>query len=178
MKITLQPLPIESLIVSPEQLAPRSPGTHVSGVINKIAVALGRRDNDFSLDDLNHFALLGRVFEVVLAQTLFKPPEYQRVGEIECDGVIGSPDAFNHIHGRVAEFKCTWKSSKRSIQEFREYLWQIMSYCYMTQVLEAELVILHICGNWTPPVPVLRHYLIKFTKPELIQNWQMIQRNR
>lgn len=177
MRVHSLPIAIENLIVSPEQLAPRTPGRHVSGVINYLSRSLGRRDNHFTLIDLEHFALLGRVFEVVLSQTMFKPPRYERLGEIERDGIIGSPDAFDCVDNRVAEFKCTWKSSAHDIMEFREYLWQIQSYCYMTETLEADLVILHICGNWKPPVPVIKHYRITFTEPELKQNWHMITSN-
>lgn len=177
MRVHSLPIAIENLIVSPEQLAPRTPGRHVSGVINYLSRSLGRRDNHFTLIDLEHFALLGRVFEVVLSQTMFKPPRYERLGEIERDGIIGSPDAFDCVDGKVVEMKCTWTSSSTDIIEKREYFWQLMSYCYMTECTEAILAVLYICGDWKPPVPCLRQYNITFTQAELRQNWEMILRN-
>ena len=179
MKLTATDVDISTLIISPEQEAPRTAGCHVSAVINYLAVQLGRRDNAFSRDDLDHFALLGRLFEVVLAATMFPPPRYERLGELVVDDVIGSPDAYDTVDDKVVEIKATWRSSKHDIVSRREYFWQLMAYCYMTQTLKATLVVLYVCGKWGGSItPEMKRYEIKFTPAELQQNWQMICRNR
>ena len=178
MKITEHSVDISSLIISSEQEAKRSIGAHVSGIINHISIALGRRDNDFSRSDLDLFAMLGRIFEVVLAQSMFRPPRYERLGEIEVDGIIGSPDAYDTEEDLVVEIKCTWKSSKHDVRSFREYWWQVMSYCYMMNTARAELVVLYVCGNYSPPVPKVKCYSVEFTQAELRDNWRMMQANK
>lgn len=175
MKLTERIIDITELAVSPEQEAPRTDGCHVSSIINYISASLGRRENTFSRDDLNLFALLGRVFEVVLAKTLFPSPRYERLGELECDGIIGSPDAFDTEEMAVVEMKATWKSSKREIESFSEYWWQLKSYCKMTQTKRAVLVVFFVCGNYAPPVPQLRCWEAEFTASEIEGNWEMIK---
>lgn len=163
--------------ISHEQSQPRTAGTHVSSIINAIAVNIGRRDNDFSRADLDAFAVLGRIFEHVLAQTILRPPRYVRPGELECDGIIGSPDAVDTEDPAVVEIKVTWKSSLRCIEDFREYWWQIKSYCWMLGVTRARLYVLYVCGDWRPPVPQWRCWEVTFTDLELRENWMMMVNN-
>lgn len=178
MKLTERTIDISGLAISPEQEAPRSEGCHVSSIINYLSTSLGRRENTFTRADLDLFAILGRVFEVVLARTMFPPPRYVRLGELECDGIIGSPDAFDCEDMAVVEMKATWKSSSREIESFSEYWWQLKSYCKLTQTTKATLVVFFVCGNWKPPVPQLRCWDATFTDAEIAENWAMITRNK
>jgi len=179
MKLTATDVDISTLIISPEQEAPRTAGCHVSAVINYLAVQLGRRDNAFSRDDLDHFALLGRLFEVVLAATMFPPPRYERLGELVVDDIIGSPDAYDTETDTVVEIKCTWRSSNKDIvTEFRSYWWQIMSYCYMMGSTKAILVVLYVNGDYRPTIPQVKRWDVVFTDAELRDNWAMMIRNK
>lgn len=178
MKLTTTEISLESLILSPEQLSERTPGTHVSAIIHRISESIGRRKGDFSESDLDQFAAIGRLWEAQLALSLFPPPRYIRLGELECDGIIGSPDAYDTQDQAVIEMKVTWKSAKRPIEEFREYWWQAQSYCHITQTCRAILPVLFVCGDYKPPVPVFRQYKALFTPQELRSNWEMMLRNR
>lgn len=165
-----------SLVLSEEQLASRSPGLHVSSIINHISTTLGRRDNDFTEAELNRFATIGRLWEAQLAQALFRPPRYERIGELEKDGIVGSPDALDLEDLAVMEFKVTWKSAKRPIESFREFWWQQMAYCAMTGFERSRLYVFYVCGNYAPPVPFAKAYNAAFTAQELRANWDMLCR--
>lgn len=65
----------QALILSEEELAPRSPGLHVSEILRHIDQQLGKNaKNDFTEADLGRFALVGRLWEAQLAAAAFKPP--------------------------------------------------------------------------------------------------------
>ena len=167
------------LPISEEQLAPRSLGLHVSQIINNISTTIGRRDNDFTRDDLDAFAVVGRLFERILAETIFRPPRYVRPGEITVDDIIGSPDAVDCDDGAVVEIKATWKSSKRGIDTLREYWWQQMAYCHMLGVNVSKLYVFYVCGDWSPPKPSWppKAWEAEFSGHELKDNWAMLKRN-
>lgn len=180
MKLEEVPVEVEELIVSPEQTAVRTEGYHVSGIIRKLYASIKPPDSTFTEAHLSRFALLGRLFEYLLALSMFRPPRYERLGELEVDGIIGSPDAYDTEEGVIVEIKVTWKSSRRDITavEFWPYWKQIMAYCYMAQVRRAVLIVLFICGDWKPMAPQLRRWNIEFTQAELNECWAMLQANK
>jgi len=181
-KVKLRELSVDVadfLPISEEQLAPRSLGLHVSQIINYISTTIGRRDNDFTREDLDAFAVVGRMFERILAETIFRPPRYIRPGEITMDGITGSPDAVDCDDGAVVEIKASFKSSKHDIQTFREYWWQQMAYCHMLDVNVSKLYVFYVNGDYSPPKPTWppRAWEAEFGKHELRDNWAMLVRN-
>lgn len=177
MKVTEREIDLTTLAVSSEQSASRTRGTHVSDIIGYMKRQL-EKGGKFTESDLEQFGAIGRLWERVVADVLFRPPRYERIGEVEQDGIIGSPDAIDTVEWRVMEFKATWKSGSRKIEEFREYLWQVQSYCHMLGMCRATIIVLFVCGNYRPPVPYSRQFDIVFTPAELKQNWAMIQTNQ
>ena len=177
MKLTERILDLSQLVLSSEQTQVRSGGIHVSSVIRHISKQIGRqKENTFTEADLDKFALVGRLWEAQLAAAMFQPPRYERIGEIEKDGIIGSPDAIDTVDWAVMEFKVTWKSAKRDIAEFHNYWRQIKAYCAMVGCVRAKLAVFYVCGNYSPPVPIAREYSVIFTPAELNDNWAMLQR--
>lgn len=178
MKIEVMDVDIADLgTISQEQLAVRTPSQHVSSVINYIMTTAGMRDNVFSRNDLDLFAIIGRLWEQQLANAKFCAPRYIRPGEIDCDSIIGSPDAVDVDLACVAEFKATWKSSNRKIDsDFIHWLWQTKAYCHMLGLNRTMLFVLFVCGGWRPPVPIIRAYDITYTDRELKDNWNMLLR--
>lgn len=179
MKLTELTVDVADLgYISQEQFQPRSVGLHVSSIINYISTTMGRRDNDFDRSDLDAFAVVGRMFERILADTIFQPPRYVRPGEIEVDDIIGSPDAIDLDDPAIVEIKATWKSSKRPIDTLREYFWQVQAYCHMTGLMKARLYVFYVCGDWSPPRPTWppKAWQIEFSKSELEGNWAMLKR--
>jgi hypothetical protein len=181
MRLTELEVDIADILISDEQSQPRSVGLHVSSIINYILTTTGLSDkrNDFDDDDLNMFAIVGRLWEQMLANILFKPPRYQRPGEIECDGIYGSPDAVDCDDACLMEFKVTWKSSSRPIESsaFIKYIAQVKAYCHMLGLSKVRLYVFFVCGNWKPPIPQFKAWEIEFSRAELKTNWDMIVRN-
>ena len=179
MKVTELTVDVADLAqISQEQFQPRSAGLHVSQIIRHIVTTSGLAEvNDFTEDDLNMFAIIGRLWEEMLARTLFKPPRYQRPGEIECDGIFGSPDAVDTDDCCLMEFKVTWKSSNRAIESFFKYMLQVKAYCHMLGLTKVRLYVFYVAGNWRPPIPQLKAWELEFAPHELKDNWRMLVQN-
>jgi len=178
VRLSERTVSMSDLVLSPEQNAVRSSGIHVSAVIRHMSKAIGRaKENDFTEDDLNMFATVGRLFEAQLAAATFQPPRYERIGEIECDGIIGSPDAIDTVDWSVQEYKANFGSAIKPIESKLEYFWQIKAYCQMLGMCRASLFVFYVGGNWRPPVPIIKAWDILFTPAELADNWQMILEN-
>lgn len=179
MKVTERPLDLTSLAISSEQEAVRSSGVHVSTILKHIKNTIAPEKGKFTDEDLNSFAVIGRLWERVLADALYPAPRYERIGEIEKDGIIGSPDCVDTVEWAVTEIKVTWVSAKNFTErhKFREYLYQVKSYCMMLGMRRASLDVLHVCGSYAPPVPVATHYDLLFTPQELNEHWRMMKAN-
>lgn len=186
MKVTEIPVELGGVLISSEQFQTRTPGSHVSSVVKYMSKSL-RKDNDYMDADLETFATFGRIWEHHLSLTLFQPPRWERVGEIEKDGLIGSPDAIDTVDWAVGEFKAAWASCRELdeakdkatalMSKFPWYVWQIKSYCWMLSMYRAKLIVAYLNGNWKPPKPCCRQYSLLFTEAELRQHWQVILEN-
>lgn len=180
MKVTVEPLDLTKLALSEEQSRPRTSGVHVSSVIRHIVHTSGiQKDSGFTEDDLDAFAVIGRLWERVLADALYTPPRYDRPGEIEKDGILGSPDAVDFEECAVREMKVTWVSAKRFEErvKFRLYCWQAGAYCHMLDWPRCIFDVLHVRGDYTTGVPIARQYKVLWTPQELKGNWAMLRRN-
>jgi hypothetical protein len=177
MKLAEREFSFDGLVVSSEQTAPRSAGIHVSQIIRHINAKVGPRRNEMSEENLNAYAIFGRIWEQYLADATFKAPRYERVGELEVDGIIGSPDAVDTVDWRIMEYKCWWRSSSRDVMEYRDVFWQIKAYCFMLGLVRAQLIVAFVCGDWKPPIPKVRAWDMVFTPQELRENWAMLKEN-
>jgi hypothetical protein len=179
VKVTEKPLDLTALVISEEQNAKRTDGTHVSHILRHIKATIAPEKGKFTDEDLNQFAIIGRLWERTLADTLFQPPRYERIGEVESDGVIGSPDCVDTEEWAVLEFKVCWKSRTafEESQRFREYLYQTKAYCKMLGMCRARLFVFFVCGVWRPPTPMAVEYDLLFTPQELNENWRMLLGN-
>ena len=179
MQIQVRDLDFSGLQVSQEQSGSRTPGIHVSSIIRHLVTTAGlQKDNDFTENDLDHYALVGRLWEQMLADVYYTKPRYERVGEIELDGIIGSPDAVDLTDYGVEEMKVTWGSARdfENRIKFRLYRWQVAAYCNMLGTLRARLTVLHLNGDYRPPLPCGKEYFLLFTPGELRDNWAMLKR--
>lgn len=170
---------LSELKLSSEQSAVRSPGIHVSGIIRAIAKEMGRKQgNEFTAYDLDHFAVVGRLWESQLAAAKYPEPRYQRIGEIECDGILGSPDSIDTQDGEVLEFKATWRSASKPPESEFDWMTQIKAYCHMLGMCRATLAVFYVGGVWRPPQPVAREYNILYSPGEIADNWRMLLDHR
>jgi hypothetical protein len=178
MKVTASPLDLTTLSISSEQDAIRTPGTHVSQILRHIKATIGPVKNDFDENDLAWFALIGRLWERTLSETLYLPPRYERIGEIQApdgSGIIGSPDCVDTQEWAVTDFKVTWTGAKgfQEKPKFREYVWQVKSYCWLLGMVRAHLDVLHVRD--LPPVAT--HYDLLFTPQEIVEHARMLKAN-
>lgn len=168
----------------------RSPGTHVSDVIRDLMNTIikpGERNPYDTLSPaekkrLGNYASGGWAWEQVIRDGLNQarvaagiPPNYHHLGELECDGLYGTPDWYDGERNRDVEFKCTWRSSLRPIEDFWEWLTQIRAYCYMLDVTEAEIHALFINGDYRESGPEYKAWHLEFEPFELKENWSMLK---
>jgi hypothetical protein len=189
--VTLRDLVAPSAVV-------RTPGLHVSQIVQAIMRKVDAKyAKAYPQADSENWQETGFMWEDVLSEALVSrlgENQYRfRPGEIERDGVIGSPDAIEiNIQPDdpvcvVAEFKCTWKSCRgwpdpRTAdpspsclmdKRFLGYLLQMQAYCAMLGTTRARLYPLFINGDYTSYVPEMRGvYQIDFTPSELEEQWQ------
>ena len=163
----------------------RSPGLHLSDVIREIGQELGMvpKDGENSGWDLPLAGEVGFLWEDVLGSVL----GYRagtRPGEVVVDGIAGSPDGIEwESTGKpiLAEYKATWKSVRNGDPSDNwKWMVQVKGYCYMISKAynlhcnRVRFRVLHINGDYKPPSPKYREWLLTFTKRELQENWDMI----
>jgi len=168
---------------------PRSEGLHLTDVIKSLETKLGVGYKGDGFEDIFLTMEMGFWWEDVLALA-FARRHAVRLDEVCCDGIIGSPDGIipdpgmHDADGNVLvdpsgnivleEYKLTWKSAKKPLNDVWKYMVQAKSYCHM---LGFDTVIFRACyvfGYWNGKGPLYREAYIKFTEEELENNWNMI----
>lgn len=133
--------------------------------------------------DLTLAAEVGFLWEDVLSFA-YAERYATRIGEIEKDGVICSPDGVNAYAPYAItamineEYKATWKSLRNPPEDNWYWMCQFKSYAYALNVGETLLRVLYINGDYKGSGPVYRVFRIQFTDRELRENWQMILNHR
>ena len=167
---------VTDLVVEPPPL--RSPGIHVSDAIKAICVALEpERFSGGGDEELFQFGYTTeRMIELAWQA---RRRETIRPGEIEKDGIVGSPDAitFDDDGMVVDEIKATWMSSTGCPEDrkFAHWIWQIKAYCHMLQTDRARLHVFFVNGNYRDVrrAQFLSWHLL-FDARELEENWRML----
>lgn len=152
---------------------PRSEGLHVTDIIRDIEERFTRRPTPAGGEwDLELAGELGFMFERQMEAEI----DAVRPGEVELDGISMSPDGIEEIDGdtRLVEYKVTWRSIKKDPTETPKWLMQTKAYCHALGLDTAVFHILYLCGNWKPPSPIYRQYIIWYTQQELQENWDML----
>lgn len=134
-------------------------------------------------EELGNAGQIGRIWEHVLARELAQAglggENVIRPGEIECDGIVGSPDGVDPMDEAIVEYKATWKSSRKPVLEIAPwYKWQVLAYCYMVGWTKVRLYVLYVNGDYKPPMPQVRGWRYEFSEGEVRSNWQMILRQK
>lgn len=175
------PLDVDRHLVSQsDRVHLRSAGVHLSQIYYDIESTLTPRE-EMEQAQLEVYRSAGFLWEYVFSKAMAESLEsdvYVRPGEVELDGIIGSPDLYNTREGRVADTKFMWKSA-RKLENLEKFFWtwliQLKGYCKMMGIQDAELFVFACNGNYKPPVPVARHIVIHFSVHELEANWMMIK---
>lgn len=99
-----------------------------------------------------------------------------RPGEVELDGIVGSPDGYDPDSGILYEYKSTWKSVKNAHpKDVWKWMTQVKGYCMMLGVSTVIFHVFYIMGDYRGSGPLYRSYLFTFTERELQENWQMLK---
>lgn len=175
----------------------RAPGYHVSGSINRILRAINPVKYSDDRDVPYSYFALGHATEqaIVDALEVEHPGRYHRVGQIELDGMTGSPDLLDIGNGRacprcdqhcpaILDVKLT-KQSARKLLDLDEgwmekYWWQIMAYCHMMGgIHRGQVLLIFINGDYRSGIdPVGVVVEETFSDEVLLDNWEMILRNK
>lgn len=126
----------------------------------------------------------GYLWEVALGLA-FGQKAAIRWGEVELDGIIGSPDGVRTILEYVnnahvvkdtilEEYKCTALSPEHTPATNWKWLMQTKGYCKMLGVRKCIFRVLHHVSIMYEPGEAYQPYELVFTQGELDENWQAI----
>ena len=161
---------------------------HVTTVMKAISEEMGWGYKGKGFEDIGLTMSIGFLWEDVLSLA-YGNRLGARIGEVELDGIIGSPDGIGLDDpefecdiwpkidsGNVVleEYKATWKGSKNSPIQDWYYVTQIMSYCTMLNLDTVIMHMVYLMGNYKGSGPQYRRARIVFNQYELQQNWDMI----
>lgn len=157
---------------------PRTPNNgaiHLTDVIDAIEEEMGWGYKGTGFGDPCMSMELGFWWEDVLSAA-FRDRHAVRIGEVELDGIIGSPDGLGMWKGELVleEYKCTWKSTNKTPEDVWRYLVQVKAYCKMLGVTKCIMRIAHVVGKFWGDGPRYRVYLLTFDEVDLEDNWKMI----
>lgn len=148
----------------------RTPGMHVSDIINKIMKYERNKPEQMMFE-------LGNAFEYAIKARWreHEPGRFQTPSELERNGVYGHPDLFDYLDWVDNEIKVTWKSVNHDVETFTNYWMQIKAYCHM---MDSNVGRLHVCfirGDYsTGQMVAYRCWKQTFESWELEDNWGML----
>ena len=123
------------------------------------------------------WAQTGFLWERALADAFQREHPYIiRPGEVELDGIVGSPDGIDLKDNILEEYKCTWLSTKNaSPGQVWKWITQTKGYCKMLGLKECRFRIWYINGDYGKNFgPQYKEFLAQYTQSELDENWDMI----
>lgn len=159
----------------------RSEGLHLTNILDEILKERGQSNVRDDLDpaDLDDYAAVGFLWERVLTRALTdmycETANVVRLGEFQKDGIYFTPDGIllncDGSKPSLEEWKCTWTSSNKLIEDRIKWMYQVKCYCYALDLTKATIRVLYINGTWRPPIPRTRQYELEFSKRELAETW-------
>ena len=135
----------------------RAPGHHVSTIIDRLCVHLGKWDPREEGTGPRQIQLeVGNCVEDAIADALAgryardDPGRYIHGLELEKDGITGNCDLFDTKDFVVEEVKCTKLSLNHDIEgdKFWHFWTRLKAYCYMANTPTGRLHIVHVMGNY------------------------------
>lgn len=154
----------------------RSEGVHISDIIKDLCVRLGHYSDEIELTST--WAQLGCALEDTVATRYERhfPDRYERPGELERDGLFGTPDLLDLEDGAIEEIKLSWMSAAHlpTSDKFWRYWVQVKAYCHMWGTPLCRLHVCHINGEYKQAGPIYRVWERTWTEQELERNWTML----
>jgi hypothetical protein len=168
----------------------RTPGCHVTAVITHVMQAIDPEypGSDLPEESLNNMMAAGFVWEELLTKLFARRINhvgvaYQylcRPGEVEKDGIIGSPDGVGVDEDGpcLVESKLTWKSRRGfDLDAFKFLAWkyQVLAYGYLMDLSRCYMPIFFVNDQYDKYVPSFPEYRIDMTVREQRENWTMLK---
>ena len=124
------------------------------------------------------WAQTGFLWERVLAAAFAEKYDYIiRPGEVECDGIVCSPDCIDLKHDYLEEYKCTWLSTKTKPWDVWKWMAQTKGYCRVLGLKDVKFRVWYVNGSYgkgKPFGPDYKAFIINFTQMDLDLNWLML----
>jgi hypothetical protein len=186
MAVEVRIIPSEEAMVpfgvNPDSAARSRDRVHATDVIRYIGQRSGLMvtySNSGSGWNLYLAGETGFLWERVLSH-VFGKEAAERPGEVELDGITGSPDGITVIDGELAleEYKVTWKSSKWGIEENWYWMTQTKAYMKMCGVTLCRFRILYVMGEYRGKGPEYVEALVRWDQKDVDETWEMILRHR
>lgn len=159
---------------------PRSKGVHLTEITRHITEKTNPRPPcDWDMDATREVGFLWEdILEYVLKDRLGA-----RVGEVELDGIVGSPDGIgvdpSNLEVMVLEeYKATWRSSRKEPMEDVSWMLQVKGYLKMLGLRAVVMHVLYIMGNYRGSGPQRKSWRIQFTQEEIDETWALILKNK
>lgn len=156
------------------QTESRSKGLHLTDVIHAIGETIYHTQGSVVNDEVRLQWEKGWLWEVALSRA-FGEKAAIRIGEIELDGVIGSPDGINYDENGevyVEEYKATAFSSSKTPADVWGWMMQVKGYCKMVGCVKCVFRVLYVRDIGRGDA--YRVYELTFTQAELDENWLAI----
>ncbi len=145
---------------------------HLSDIYTSMEKEMNPRSVRESGNDL--YWEVGFLFEEALGVVLGERLGV-RLGEVELDGIVMSPDGVDWVNGRLEEYKCTWKSSKTTPEVVWKWMVQTKGYCKVLGFTEVLFRILYLMGDYKGSGPQYKEFLVTFTQEDIDGNWEMVK---
>lgn len=153
---------------------------HLTDIIKSIEKQIGAGYKGPGFKERELTMEVGFIWEDVLSHVLGRRMG-ARFGEVECDGIVGSPDGIGDdplgtVDVVLEEYKCTWRSTRRVPTKDWYWMCQCKSYIHMLGIHPpvAIMRILYLMGDYKGSGPLYKVARIEYTEKEVWENWQMI----
>ena len=158
---------------------PRSTDTiHLTSIISAIEKEMGWEYKGTGFKDFELAGEMGFMWEDVLTLVMAERYVGARLGEVEKDGIVGSPDGIgiDPETGEVVltEHKLTWRSINKPIEKNWKWMTQAKGYCHMLDLDTVIFRVFHIMGDYAGSGPLPQTVRIRYNWKELEDNWKML----
>lgn len=175
------------------QVAERSKGVHVSGILKPLAVAAKQlKPGEVLEEELPVLWALGIAWEEFVCSLYpdmdYQPGELCRDGVwMTCDGInmlphigiLASNDTWEDV-AAIEECKLTFKKEKQGKDFLSEWMWmhQGRAYCAGYGPLLVRWHVCYLRGDYKVFGPTYWRYLVEFSEREVETTWNMLVANK
>jgi hypothetical protein len=163
------------------QLAPPRTGLHCSTIVNDIIQTLyPRKRLAFLEEETLAYQEFGNVIEDVLATGFqLRNPQWTKPSPRCSRGIWCAPDGWDPVTRTIDEIKATWTSEKdfEDSPKLHGYLLQALEYAYVWNATRLRLHVFFVNGNWRPPVPRPRTFIVRWQPGALEHNDSILRQH-